>query len=447
MEIVVERYGKGPGESERYRETMCIAADLKSIERALLALPNDGALPKETLLVQSLKGLLQVQSRVSLIGHVLGSDFEESLSTVQFVERCKAEVVISDKSKSVEELGESASDQMARTLRQNNEDYKKEIEQTEKKQAAQLEKLRKVLGLEIDLQAMLKRGPTQSDKTVLENNRQAAQRADNFTKRCSDLNSKLKKTRKEVQLMKQKIEDRMNYFERKISSFDKELNKLTIKCNDLKSEYYNIPSDMSARIDKVRKQITEKKQRELEEKLDILFSSQGVLDQHAQAMTEATRECENAKKAASESYLERMRESKRSQESCVENLARQFQHYLEKERKKTQGFVQDAEVYCNKKKKSKRKLEKELARLSRIVERQKAIIRKAEEGVYTEGIKSVSAEKYKKLQCIPSVQSLALKRQPGVLTSRPATGKGSFKQDAGNSLPKLKRLPSPKANP
>eukprot|EP00826_Nyctotherus_ovalis_P061019 TRINITY_DN8639_c0_g2_i1.p1 TRINITY_DN8639_c0_g2~~TRINITY_DN8639_c0_g2_i1.p1 ORF type:complete len:240 (+),score=49.30 TRINITY_DN8639_c0_g2_i1:89-808(+) len=238
----------------------------------------------------------------------------------------------------------------------------------------------------------------------------------------------------------------MNYFERKISSFDKELSKLTFKCSDLKAEYYNIPNDMSTRIDKVRREITEKKQCELEERLDILFSSQGMLDQHAQAMAEATRECENAKKAVSESYLEKMRESKRMQETCVENLAQQFQHYLVKERKRTQEFVQDVEIYCNKKKESKHKLEKELARLSRIVERQKATIRKAEEGAYTEGIKSVSTEKYKKLQCMPSAQNLILKKQQGALTSRPATSRELFKKEAGSPLPKLKRLPSPKAN-
>jgi len=426
---LLERYGKGPGNSERYRESMCIAADLKSIERAFLALPNDGILPKETLLVQSLKGMLRVDSRVSLIGHILGSDFEESLSTAQFIERCKAEVIIGNKTQDMESLGDNATDKMIKTLRQSNEDYKKEIEQTEKKQIVQLNKLKKILGLEMDLKGMAQNGPTQKDKITLEKNREAAKRTTNFTERNNDLTNKLEKTRKEVELVKRQIEDRSNYFERIIGNLNKELTELTTKCNNLKTEYYNMPDNMAIRIKNERKVRSERKQKELEERLDILFSSQGVLDQHIQVMTEATRQYEDAKKLLSEDYLAKMKESKKAQESRLENLAQQFEHYLANKRKKAKEFIQEAEIYCNKKRESNHKQKQELAKLYKIVEKQKTIIQKAEDGAYTQGIKSVIIDKIQYKAVIENIFS----KKTGSLTSRLGTDKGQ----RIDSLPKL----------
>ena len=349
----LERYGKGPGDIERYHETMCISSDLKSIERAFLALPNDGTLPKETILIQTLKGMLKPGCRVTLIGHIIATNFEESLSTLQYVERCKGEVVASDKNKEMKSLGASATQQMMRNLRQLNEEYKEEIEDIEKKHAIQFERIKHVLALNIDLKAMAQRGPTQSDKTILENSRQAASRAKNFTDRNAELNSKLKKTRREVYLIKQKIEDRVTYFDKLIADLNEELNKLTLKSNDLKGVYENIHEDMGTKINKVRKKIMDEKQIDLEERLDILFSSQGVMDQHTQAMAESTKIFENMKKAVGATYVTKMKEIRKMQDNSVESLAIQFQRQLEVKKQRNKEFRLEAETYCHKKNESK----------------------------------------------------------------------------------------------
>ena len=62
---------------------MCINSDLKCIERAFLSLPNDGALAKDNVLVNSIKGMLKADCNCILLGNVIESNFEESLSTLQ----------------------------------------------------------------------------------------------------------------------------------------------------------------------------------------------------------------------------------------------------------------------------------------------------------------------------------------------------------------------------
>ena len=109
---------------------MCITNDLKNIERAFLALPNEGVLPKDSVIINAIKWMLKPECNCTLIGHVISSNFDESLSTLQFIERCKAEMASGDKGGSADTMGANASDQMLRNLKQINEEYKTEIELT-----------------------------------------------------------------------------------------------------------------------------------------------------------------------------------------------------------------------------------------------------------------------------------------------------------------------------
>eukprot|EP01022_Parablepharisma_sp_SALTPOND_P035973 TRINITY_DN971_c0_g2_i1.p2 TRINITY_DN971_c0_g2~~TRINITY_DN971_c0_g2_i1.p2 ORF type:complete len:493 (-),score=69.67 TRINITY_DN971_c0_g2_i1:1536-3014(-) len=402
---------------------MCISTDLKSLERAFLALPNEGVLPKETALISAIKGMLRQDSSATLIGHVVATNFEESLNTLQYVERCKAEVVGADRTNNIDSLGASGSDQLLRNLKQINEEYKREIEQTERRHEAQFERIKNVLALDMDLKTMMQRGPTQKDKTALENHRQAAERVKNFTERNKEMEYKLGKTKGTVERIKQKIEEKLQYFGKLLSGLNQELAKLTAESKKLKGEYNSLPSEMAYNIEEERKRLAEEKQQDLEEKLDILFSSQGVLDQHNEVMVEATRTFENAKKDIENAYRTQMRDYKKSQESSLINLAKQYQYYLGKKKEELTRFMEEAEKYCKKKKEYKKQMEDEVRRLSVIVQRQADIIRKAEEGFYTEGIKSINIKKNEKpiLQYKRMAAELMKKTKSALTFDRPGT--------------------------
>eukprot|EP00831_Metopus_contortus_P042308 TRINITY_DN3345_c0_g3_i2.p1 TRINITY_DN3345_c0_g3~~TRINITY_DN3345_c0_g3_i2.p1 ORF type:complete len:394 (+),score=83.76 TRINITY_DN3345_c0_g3_i2:173-1354(+) len=199
-----ERYAKSAGDSEKYREATSISNELKSLERAFMALPNEGILPKETLLISTIKGLLQQNTNVTLVGHIIGTSFEESLSTLQYVERCKAEIVGGSHGGNLDSLGGGQGDQILRNIKESNENYKKEIEITQKKNEAQFEKIKFMLGLNLDLKAMMQKGLSQKDKVVVENHKQAFERVANFKERNFDLDQKLSKTAQSISKIKEK---------------------------------------------------------------------------------------------------------------------------------------------------------------------------------------------------------------------------------------------------
>jgi hypothetical protein len=401
----LERYGKGPNDSEKYREAMSIATELKSLERAFMALPNEGILPKETLLISAIKGLLQQSSHVTLVGHLLPSHFEESLSTLQYVERCKAEVVGGDRGSNVESLGATSSDQLLRNLKQVNEEYKKEIEATERKQDAQFDRIKSVLGLNIDLKTMMQRGPTAKDTVVIENHRQAQERVANFQERNRELEAKLGKVRQSIKKAEQRIEEKGQYFKKLLDDMNKQLNGLMAKSNQVKAEYNNIPNEMSPLIEEERKKVAEVQDREVEQKLDILFRAQGVIDHHNEAMIEATRMCENSKREVEGKYREEMRNFRKLKDEQLANLGKQYDFHISKKKVDLQEFMDQAEHYCKKKKLHVTSLRDELHRLEAIVHHQSLLIDKAENGSYTGGIKSLNIPKVDKVMRLSSTQN------------------------------------------
>eukprot|EP01022_Parablepharisma_sp_SALTPOND_P013266 TRINITY_DN1761_c0_g1_i1.p1 TRINITY_DN1761_c0_g1~~TRINITY_DN1761_c0_g1_i1.p1 ORF type:complete len:847 (+),score=109.36 TRINITY_DN1761_c0_g1_i1:7212-9752(+) len=425
-----ERYGKGPRDNEKYREAMSIASDLKGLERAFLALPNEGILPKETILIAILRDLLQQQNNISLIGHITGNNFEESLYTLQYVERCKGEVVGGERGGTTETTG-AGTDQMLRNLRQVNEEYKKEIENVERKNDAQLERIKVILGIDINLKTMLQRGPSQKERVLIENYKQAKERVRNFVGRNAELEAKLKKARSSVDKIKLKIDDKTFYFSKLLSGLNDELNKLIKESTRIKSEYNTIPIEMAEHIEGRRKEKVEEVMQELENNFNVLFSAQDLLEENNEAMIEATKGYVNCKRDIEKKYKEGMRRQKQTKIDEISNLISQYEYSINKRKQELQEFMQQAEEYCKKKKGYAKKMTEEIVLLRSIVEQQARVIDNADKGGYTEGILSVHIPKSDKIPLPPTTMKkpLVLNRRSSSMTeatflkpqSRPVT--------------------------
>eukprot|EP00831_Metopus_contortus_P042306 TRINITY_DN3345_c0_g1_i3.p1 TRINITY_DN3345_c0_g1~~TRINITY_DN3345_c0_g1_i3.p1 ORF type:complete len:637 (-),score=135.22 TRINITY_DN3345_c0_g1_i3:150-2060(-) len=442
-----ERYAKSAGDSEKYREATSISNELKSLERAFMALPNEGILPKETLLISTIKGLLQQNTNVTLVGHIIGTSFEESLSTLQYVERCKAEIVGGSHGGNLDSLGGGQGDQILRNIKESNENYKKEIEITQKKNEAQFEKIKFMLGLNLDLKAMMQKGLSQKDKVVVENHKQAFERVANFKERNFDLDQKLSKTAQSISKIKEKIDHQNFYFQNVLTKLEKELNSLITEGNQIKIEYGKIPELMSPEIESTRKKRSEIKDKELEEQFDILFSAQGLIDQKTEIMKEAARVSENARNDFENKYKAEMRKIRKEQEETSSNLQSQYEYYSKKNKEEIEKFKNSAKEYTSKKRAYGHSLREELARLVSTVRTQENIIKGAEEGAFTGGMRSLNIPKAdrKGLSSNPSIFSNSVKKSQSVMIfpqgfDRPATSQVM----QGNQIrtrPMTKQLP------
>ncbi len=432
-EIGVERYGKGRGDNEKYRESMSIATELKSLERAFLSLPNEGVLPKETILMVALRSLLQQQSDITLIGHIVSSNFEESLSTLQYVERCKAEMVGGERGTGVEGLGTAGSDQLMRNLRQVNDEYKKEIESVERKNEAQFDRIKSTLGIDVDLKAMLKRGPTQAERVILEKHRQARERVKNFQDRNVEITAKLRKAKASIEKIKQKIDDKSYYFTKLLSGLNSELEKLMKQSTKLKNDYNSIPTEMAGRIEEQRRAKAEIAAKELEQHFEVLLSAQTVLDQKSEDMAEATRIFENAKREIERKYREDTRLHQQTKAEQLASLEKQYEMAVGKCKEELRIFMAEAEKYCKSKREYNGRLKDEVHRLGMIVHTQTLAIESAELGVYTGGIRSVNIPKKERMRLPSTGRATACSQRTA--NGRTAAGEDAFRRTRSAQRP------------
>lgn len=413
---LIERYERKPNDAEEYSEAMCISADLENLRKALLSLSQEEAIPKSTTLIETLADLLKKESNITLIGHIIATNYEESISTVQYIERCKADMKSNSKVAEAE-LWEDDSDQEVAELRKVNRSHQNEIDQVERYYKAKFEKIKNMLGLNIDVKEVLEKGLTGRDRASLESNKLAEERVKNVAERNSSLLKRIGKSQVAVSSLREKIEDKSAYFNHLIEDLKQEFDRLTAKCNALKDEYAKLPETMATQIEEERSRVAEIKKIDLEKRLRPLFAFQGTLNRHNQSMVEARRVYDNESRNFRDTYKTRMKNFNKQHSVSIVNLETQFQHYLKERKEMRSAFIQEAELYCTKKKQLKRDLEKELMGLSKVMHRQAEIIRKAEVGVYTNGIKNIYISQIEKSRSISSM-------------SRPTTCQGMIRHNS-----------------
>lgn len=374
---------------------MCVSSDLKNLEKAFLALPNEGSLPKESVFISTLKGMLRPECNCTLIGNVVSSNFEESLNTLNYVERCKAEMAGGEKT-TMDAAGINSANHMLKNLRQLNEEYKREIEQTEQKHYSQFETIKTLFSLDMSLSTMLQNGPTLQDKAILENHRQAAERVKNYTERNNDLDAKIEKVYASIRRVKEKIDDKSSYFGKLLITLRQDLDGQAAECARLKERYNTLPAERTLKLEEERKKLTEEKHNDLEKTLGVLFSSQREIDQLSQTMLRATTAFEDTKRSIESQYKKKMKDYNMTQTYSMISLEDQFKTHWEEETAKLKEFMEEAEEYCRRKRQHKRSLNSEVQKMRALVQTQAEVIRRAEDGSYTDGIKSVSVKPFDK---------------------------------------------------
>jgi len=408
---LIEWYTKDS--ADRSQEAVSATADLKSLKSALLALSEEEVFTKNTILIESLKDLLTKDTKITLIGHIIATNSEDSLNTLKYIQLCKT-----DTPTNTNELGLlDDGDKEVSNMKRMNSDYINEIEQIEREYLIKFEKIKNYFSLNLDMKIVLEKGLNVKDKIIIKNNKQAEERVKNFAERNKSLIERIDKAQASVNSLKGKIEHKSVYFDSLEKNMKEEYNRLITRCNELKDEYNKLPDIMSIQIEEKRKKITDIKNAHLEKKLGPLLYFKSVLDNHNRSMIEERRVCVNERKALEDTYKIRMKNFNRQHNISIKNIEAQFQHYLQKNKARSNIFMEDAEQYCKKKRQVKRELEMEFMKLSRIVHKQAEVIRQAEEGTYTNGIRTVYVKKMEKNRSISTM-------------SRPTTCQGKIRSNS-----------------
>eukprot|EP00826_Nyctotherus_ovalis_P057030 TRINITY_DN7791_c0_g1_i12.p1 TRINITY_DN7791_c0_g1~~TRINITY_DN7791_c0_g1_i12.p1 ORF type:complete len:309 (-),score=116.40 TRINITY_DN7791_c0_g1_i12:57-983(-) len=296
--------------------------------------------------------MLRPECNCTLIGNVVSSSFEESLNTLNYVERCKAEVAGGEKT-TMDSAGINSANHMLKNLKQLNEEYKREIEQTEQKHYSQFEAIKNLFSLDMSLSTMLQNGPTLQDKAILENHRQAAERVKNYTERNNDLDAKIEKVYASIKRIKDKIDDKSSYFGKLLITLRQDLDRQAAECAGLKEKYNRLPAEKTLKLEEERKKLTEEKHNDLEKTLGVLFSSQREIDQLSQTMLRATTAFEDTRRSIETQYKEKMKDYNMTQTYSMMSLEDQFKTHWEEGTMKLRQFMEEAEEYCKRKRQYK----------------------------------------------------------------------------------------------
>lgn len=160
-----ERIAKSLTEGQKFNEAILINSSLTALGRVLLALAlTSKSIPyRESKLTKALQNTLTPYSHIVLIGslHPNETNFEECINTLQFLDRCR-NVDFRDK-RGPSNIGGSddqamlqfggfggANDKMLKRLHDELDEAKRRIEFLQKDHKSKLEKLKKVLELDID---------------------------------------------------------------------------------------------------------------------------------------------------------------------------------------------------------------------------------------------------------------------------------------------------------
>jgi myosin heavy subunit len=383
----------------KYQEVVLIQNTLQTRARVLVSLAAGSKIVpyRESKLTKALFNTLTPTSHIMIILnlHPGEANFEETLSSLQFADRCrnvdlKRRVTIGGKG-----VGESAvvhdnfansgsNDRYIKKLNQKITELQIKLDNTNKDYRNKLEKVKSLLGVDLDFDRLVAY-PNSKDVQILKE-----------FKTCTEENANLKATLREQDYRLEHIGD--DYQGEKKEFYAKQ-NKLMTEIMKLKEQLKREQETrnviQNSVEEKYRKQIQEMK----EDMKKIVTNNNPILSEKIQAIQNLPPQAENKRRKSIDSFdsskkspeaqmKEDVNKLKGEYHNIADNLKTQYEHRLDVKNQELAKFQEEAQhQYCKKKDINKR-LKQELLELHNTCSKQAAVIEKIESGSYSNGIRS-----------------------------------------------------------
>jgi len=397
-----ERIAKSISEGQnKFQEAVLVMSHLTSLYKVLAALSvSSKSIPyRDSKLTQALYNCLNAYNNVILIAHLnpAESNFEETLNTLQYTERCKNSEQkdkrlggnISGLGGLEESMlhGNAGNDKLWKKMNDEVNELKTKLENCQRDHKAKLERIQALLGVEIDLDKVTSNAIskevqvlTQLKNTYLENH-----------------NLKLTITQMEDQFenMQREFEDeRKEFFHKQSKNESKmvELRELLKRDTDkLKADSKKEEDDLKKQVQQLtaeNKRLVESNTQLLQEKTHALVNFTTNLSSKTRDLNQTLDMKNIGKKEAELHFKEEMMRLKADHKAVAESLKEQYEQRLKAKNEEMDKFIEKAQEYKRRKQEQVEGMRNELLDLYAAFQKHDSALEKVETGAYSGGIKS-----------------------------------------------------------
>jgi len=402
-----ERIAKSITEGQhKFQEAVMIMSHLTSLYKVLSAVAsNSKNIPfRDSKLTKTLYNCINSYNNVILLAHLHAgeSNFEETLNTLQYAERCKsndmkgksgmpgnfsAAAGMEDSGLMSPGAGNIANDKLWKKMNEELNDVKSKFENYQKEHKAKLERIQMYLGLDIDL-----------DKVTV-----------NAASKEVQVLTQMKNISLENQNLKLTIQTAEEQFENMRKEFDDERREIYHKKAKTESRIVEIREQMKKDADKLkgdRHKVEEELRKQIdsltEENKKLLAHNTELLNEKTQAimnfnsnLNSKTREINQTldmknigKREAEIHYKDELIKLKTDHKVVTDNLKDQYEHWLKLKNEEMDKYAERVQEFQQKKKEQIDGMRVELQELYCAYQRLENIIDKVESGAYSGGIRS-----------------------------------------------------------
>ncbi|CDW80796.1 kinesin motor domain protein [Stylonychia lemnae] len=289
--------------------------------------------------------------------------------------------------KNPHQAAESAqSNQMVDKLSRENNDLKKQIDYMKKSYKSKLDEFRIMLGVDADLEALIKARPNSKEQQVLKFYKEARERAETLGRINRDLEKKLNHLQNEVDLIRNEKTDLENKYWRQFRSMESKIDKMKQDINSHDKEYQEQIEDVKQLRQVHVNNVLDKDQEVLDKNGTVIFQIRDNIENNTGLIGKMFDAQDQAKRDAEHLYKRDLLQKKREHKEEVANLKEQYAYLLKASDDKLQGFVSEFKILKQEAQQVLYQSRDELLQLYEMVQQQKSLILSIEDGKYTQGM-------------------------------------------------------------
>ena len=185
-----------------FTEHTVVSEQFNTLLKVLQDLGGGTASPPyaESHLTRALKDLLSIKNRLIFIGHILQTEsaYEETMHTLGYLNKCKCLESTAAAKGDSEGMTAAARERLLRKINQENNDLKMKLERMKRVHDKQMDELKRLLGLDIDLEHLTSKRISAKEMEFINTHKKAIEEGDSLESRNKELEEELQRTNEEL---------------------------------------------------------------------------------------------------------------------------------------------------------------------------------------------------------------------------------------------------------
>eukprot|EP00347_Sterkiella_histriomuscorum_P005358 403356914 len=278
--------------------------------------------------------------------------------------------------------------QMVDKLSRENNDLKKQIDFMKKTYKTKLDEFRIMLGIDADLEALIKARPNSKEQQILKFYKEAKERAETLGRINRDLDKKLNHLQNEVDEIRTDKNDLETKYWRQFRAMEN-------KIHNMADGIHHHDKEFQEQIDEVVKQrkvsidnTLKQNQDTLDSKASLLFKLRENTENNTGLIGRMFDIQDQAKSDAERDYRRDLLSKKRDHKEELQNLKDQYQYLMQNSDEKLKNAIQDFKQLKGEAQQMLSQSREELLCLYQMVHLQQQLIDQVEDGKYSQGMHS-----------------------------------------------------------